>query len=213
MFKPWMLIGLAGGFGGTAPNIFRVGSQLTSGAPLPEISYVIGVLVFFAMGAGVALSFQEVDAKKAFFLGLSLPAMFQSGVADVSTATQTAFRLTPTVYAAELEEPQRYVKVSINEDAPECSFVFSGENRGRTESLIEKNADGELIVEVPTWATSFTVLVLLERQMSEPYPVFLADEWEVDISEKSLRGFKQAVGIIDPVRWTITVGKKERDTK
>lgn len=208
--KGWMLIGIAGGFGGTAPNIFRVGSQLTAGAPLPDISYVIGVLVFFIMGAGVALSFQETDAKKAFFLGLSLPAMFQSSVADVSTATQAAALLiTPTVYAAEVEEPPRYVKVSINDDAPEFTLIFVGEKRGRSESLLKKTDEGEHIVEVPVWATSFNVLVLSGRQMSEPYPIFLADEWKVDIREKALRGLKLAAGIPDPIRWTITVGKKE----
>lgn len=91
---------------------------------------MMGVMLFAFMGAATALALGETDAKKALFLGLGLPAMFQSAAQDVSTAT-VRIDLAPIAYAAELEEPERLVKVQWKSDvAPESfSLIYRGRMR------------------------------------------------------------------------------------
>lgn len=209
----WLLIALAAGFGGVAPNVFRLGADLQAGAPMPDPSYFIGVAVFFVVGAAVALAFEEDNAKKAFFLGLSLPAMFQSGVAD-ATATGVASLLNPpTVYAN--EEPPKRVEVFYNYDAPDFTFIFSqqGTRRGREEAVLEdRGTDTEVPgidhVVVPPWATNFQVLVVEDRQLSELQPV-VDGPWEIEIVPAPLRGLKTSIGIKNAPRWRIKIGKRE----
>ena len=128
--NPKFGIGLSAAFGGIAPNLFRVATELTGGKGLPEWSYVIGVLMFASIGAATALAFGENDSKKAFFLGLGLPALFQSAAQDVSTAA-ARLQLTPVVYA--WEEPERIVTISWQGDVdPETfSLIYGGEKTRR----------------------------------------------------------------------------------
>jgi hypothetical protein len=80
-----LLIGLAGGIGGSASNFLYLGQQLTAQRG-SEVSwlYFFGTLIFFGLGAAIALIFQETDAKKAFFLGIGLPAL----IAAAATAKE-----------------------------------------------------------------------------------------------------------------------------
>lgn len=214
-FPAWVPIAFAAGFGGIAPNFFRVASDLQHGDSLPDVTYLIGVLMFFGMGAATALSFGETEAKKAFFLGLSLPSMFQTAASDLSQhANELAARLfaSPVVYAA--EDPPRSVLVHFNTDAPDFSFIFSEESgRGREEVIPERldekgQATTSAVVEVPRWATAFQVLVIKHGQLSEKTPVVLGSEWDIKIVPASLRGLKEALGAKVP-RWSIAIGKKE----
>jgi len=209
--KGWIIIAMAAGFGGIAPNVFRLATDLQAGMPLPDLSYTVGVIMFFIMGAGVALAFGEDNAKKAFFLGLSLPAMFQSGASDVSAQAVAKLFSGSVVYAAE-EAPEKRVIITYAPESPDFSFIFYGEKRGREERLLlddikTSRRDRSSYLEVPSWATSFKVVILDSKQESVSYSIFKKKEWKVDITEKSFRGFKQSIGIKDPERWEITVAE------
>ena len=175
---------------------------------MPEITYLIGVCIFFTMGAGIALAFKEIEPKKAFFLGLSLPAMLQSGASDIAEQTSMIFQ--PVAYA--YEEPLRKVEVNYDPEGPEFSFIFSADSkqRGREEVLLDNREtkhvdDGVDFIYIPPWASSFTVLILDDtRQQSESYPVLLLDTWKVKITPRPYRGLKQSVGL-SGAKWDIDV--------
>ena len=76
-------IAFAAGVGGSAPTLIALAQGLTrQPADVPTWAYYAGVLIYFALGSAVAIIFGETDAKKAFFLGVSLPALL------VATQTQ-----------------------------------------------------------------------------------------------------------------------------
>lgn len=131
--KTKVTIGLCGGFGGVAPNLFRLGSALTRGDGMPELTYFIGMMVFFSIGASTALAFGETDTRKAMFLGLGLPAMFQSAAQDVSAAAmESHLMMVPVAYAAE-NPPQRKMDVSWRGEVEpqDFSMIYSFEPESR----------------------------------------------------------------------------------
>ena len=74
--KEQALIVTAAGIGGAAANLVDLAQIWTGREPwLPGPIYYVGLLIFFIMGAAVALIFAETDHRKAFFLGISLPAL------------------------------------------------------------------------------------------------------------------------------------------
>ncbi len=126
-------IGLCGGFGGVAPNLFRLASSLTRGDGMPELTYFMGMMLFASIGAGTALAFGETDTRKAMFLGLGLPAMFQSAAQDVSASVmQSHLMMVPVAYAAE-NPPQRHMGIAWQGDVEpqDFSIIYSFELKSR----------------------------------------------------------------------------------
>lgn len=85
-------VACAAAFGGIAPNVFFLAATLTAvseaaSAPAWTTAYLFGLLILAAIGAAVALIFGEKEAKKAFFLGLGLPAFFQAAAANLAPPT------------------------------------------------------------------------------------------------------------------------------
>lgn len=206
----------AGAFGGIAPNVFRMGTNLTAGKELPDVSYLIGVLIFAGMGAGIAAAFQESDPKKAFFLGLSLPAMFQSSVADLSSSpARTAELFFPSAYAATLsssEQPPKELVLAFDREAPAFSVVYVGKGRKElVEVDLEKGAVPRTLI-APAWAEEFFVVVEESESASRrfrssgsrpPDPGFF--DYGVRITPDVWNGLKQSVGIRGSARWKIEV--------
>ena len=91
MTRGHVLIALAAGIGGIAPNLVNLAQGFTGDAPyLPGFIYYVGVAIFFGLGASVALIFAETDHRKAFILGISLPAL----IAAVQTQQPLKIRST-----------------------------------------------------------------------------------------------------------------------
>ena len=213
-------IGLAAGFGGIAPNVFRVASELMGGRGAPEASYVIGVLIFMGIGAATALAFGETDSKKAFFLGLGLPAMFQSAAQDVSTAA-ARLEFSPVAYAAELEEPERDVSVAWRgEVAPESfSLIYRGADEKRR--VKDDFLDPEEFVRdyAPLWATGAQVVIgdVLNGPRSEWVDFEPGGEplrFVLTVQPKGWSGLKKAVGIRGVDEYEVTLElelEKEKD--
>lgn len=76
---------LASAFGGTCSSLITLASSLVSGGSLPELSYILGILIFGFLGASICLIFREEDPKKAFFLGIGVPALIQASVSSASS--------------------------------------------------------------------------------------------------------------------------------
>lgn len=147
--------GLAAGFGGIAPNLLRLATDLMTGSALPGLSYILGMMIFAFIGGVTALALGELEARKAFFLGLGLPAMLQATVQDVSSS-QVSLEMFPSAYAMTIEEePYRPVSVRwASEPEPmEFSLIYQGEdaNRRLKEDYPPKaKSKGR----APMWATS-----------------------------------------------------------
>lgn len=100
---------VAGGLGGVFTSVYDKAGWLVAGeAPMWTIGQWLGLLVFFGMGAGVAWLFEEPNRKKAFLLGLGLPAFLtvaqtSAGPAAHSDATALLPRIEafPFAYAQE----------------------------------------------------------------------------------------------------------------
>ncbi len=71
-----LIVLLAAGVGGVAPNLINLAQGFIKESPdVPGPFYFVGVAIFFALGAVVAFVFAETNARKAFFLGIALPAL------------------------------------------------------------------------------------------------------------------------------------------
>ena len=70
---------LSGAVGGVFPHLIVLGTRFLGDQPkVPEFLYYIALVVFFFLGGVITLIFGETDSKKAFFLGVSLPALITS---------------------------------------------------------------------------------------------------------------------------------------
>ena len=79
----------AAAFGGTAPTLFGLAIDLTVvGKKLPNISFLLGLFIFAVIGAAVALIWKEQDCKRAFYLGIGLPALLQVGANSITDTAQ-----------------------------------------------------------------------------------------------------------------------------
>jgi hypothetical protein len=105
-------IALTAGFGGVSPNLLRIAIALQRKEdPGVDGSYLIGLLLFALLGAGVALIWGEKDFKRAYYLGLGLPSLMQ-----VAVATATQNQTPPTI------TPDQTIHVGASSAAPPPSF-------------------------------------------------------------------------------------------
>lgn len=113
---------VAGGAGGIFTSVYDKAWWLIEGnAPTWSLGQMLGLFVFFVLGGGLAWLFEEDNRRKAFFLGLGLPAFLTAAqtqgapravetqpapVAEQSAAPPPGFRLFATAHAQErVEEP------------------------------------------------------------------------------------------------------------
>ena len=109
MSRAQLLIVLAAGVGGTASNLVDLAQIWTGRNPwIPGYIYYVGMLIFFGLGATIALIFGETNYRKAFLLGVSLPALIaaaqtQSGrdiqAAEAPKQNALLFQITPGAHA------------------------------------------------------------------------------------------------------------------
>ena len=214
-------IALSAGFGGIAPNLFRVSADMTSGRGLPDVSYVIGVTLFALIGAATALSFGETDTKKAFFLGLGLPAMFQSAAQDVSTAA-ARLELEPVAFAAELGEdaarPVAFFWLDGELDPADFSAIYkSADDKRRLKDDFE--SPGSVVrTTAPVWCTGVQIVIGDVKtgprsNWVEFEPGEMPLRFSIRVERRALVGFRQAIGLsgVDEYKVTLALYDEEVD--
>lgn len=216
-----VLIGAAAAFGGVFPNLFQLATSMTKGAELPEVSYLIGVALFGLIGAGTALALGEVEGRKAFFLGLGLPAMFQSATHDLTVAPETSASLFfPAAYAAELEEePGRPLELVFLDPVPEgleAAYRVRNSKLVAVERLgpVQKGVPPTLHVPRPAEAVRLQVGESRSDWLELP-PTGELPRLEVSIQRKPWSGVQQAIGVHGVALYTIKLqevrdGKRDR---
>lgn len=82
---------VAGGAGGIFTSVYDKAWWLIEGdTPVWSLGQLLGLCVFFVLGGGLAWLFEEDNRRKAFFLGLGLPAFLTvAQTQDAPTAAQT----------------------------------------------------------------------------------------------------------------------------
>lgn len=87
---PWAIVAAASG--GIAPNMMYLAILLTTrDGEIPQYTYYLGLLIFLLMGGAVGFFWQETNLKRAFWLGISLPALIQVGYSDFSNGSVREF--------------------------------------------------------------------------------------------------------------------------
>ena len=167
---------LAAAFGGISPNLLRLAVNLMNENPeLPELTYLLGLAIFALMGAVVAWIWEETDFKKAFYLGIGLPAVIQMGAGEISKGGTTAALdiLAPNQYAAVPAEDiadyrittaaffqdneQRQLKLSLEKYWPRCTVVFSSSDSSLSREVIFPPRNMEQSLAVPDFAHEFYI--------------------------------------------------------
>lgn len=171
---------VAGGLGGVFTSVYDKAGWLVAGeAPMWTIGQWLGLLVFFGMGAGVVWLFEEPNRKKAFLLGLGLPAFLtvaQTNAGPSSLADATALlprtEAFPTAHAQEPMEEKPVEPDSVpaqpvsartitittadGEPCPEGLLRFYEETRGLGETSL---GGCEEPIEVPAGATHVGIVI------------------------------------------------------
>jgi len=223
---------LSAAFGGISPNLFRLAVTLTQpNAELPQPTYFLGLLIFALMGAGVAYIWEETNLKKAFYLGLGLPAFIQLSAGEISSTEMTAYfhREMPRVATAapanrDMATPFHFIPAAFRQDSteirtititlekfiPTYTIIFASD-----ENVLEKivrSRPRELVrtFRVPQFATQFKIKI--RNSFSEPQPLppepGAASRYRVTVKESIWKGLLEAIGFRD-TGLTIVVVKEE----
>ncbi len=176
----------AAAFGGISPNLLRLAVTLMGENPrLPELTYLLGLSIFAMMGAVVAWIWEETDFKKAFYLGIGLPALIQMSAVEIRQASPTGFLEPPQVISdhgdlaslnsndffittASLQESgDKKMEVKLRRFWRRCSVVYTSSDSTAIETLVFKPGDHlSKTLEIPDFATSF--YIKFRQQSSEP---------------------------------------------
>lgn len=81
---------IIGGIGGTMPTLTRLGAALVSESDpsLPHPTFLIGLAIYFVIGAVLVYAFTETSVKRAFLAGIAAPALIANIVAGVQEANE-----------------------------------------------------------------------------------------------------------------------------
>lgn len=168
-----ILVGAAAGIGGSAPNLVNLAQGFISNPPsVPGLFFYIGVAIFFLLGAAVALIFSETDFRKAFFLGVSLPAFIaaaQSGpgprlpidgakpVAGITLFIASAYAQPVAPPLGTQKAISRSISVESHQPCVGCEIWFLNKAGRPIEKRYVPHLKGKLIFDVPNDATQFGI--------------------------------------------------------
>jgi hypothetical protein len=188
-------------------------------------SYCLALLGFAALGAFVAWGLQEKDFKRALFIGLGLPAMFQVGslqslpasnTAPPSDApplagTETSFSLISSAYAQPPAAPSaaihgRKLHLTGDRTLPSYTVAFYGPDNKLCGTQPVTNPASQS-VDVPPAATKFALQlgVSTSRSYELINSASAVIRAEVKIHEQASSGFLQGVGLAKGGRYEIEV--------
>lgn len=188
-------VGLAAAIGGVAPNMLRIAMCLTGDHrtdPGVNVGYVVGLVLLAGLGCVVALIWNERVPRRAFYLGMGLPAMLQIAISSTPpnnmpnlasqpapAATQSLLSIFATSAYAQTTEarpapvnelPQlsdSTIKIAFRNVPPDTRLIFMN-RQGETIKQVwpewTKSASaGSVLVPVPLGATEFEVVSAFTR--------------------------------------------------
>ncbi|MEY2575021.1 MAG: hypothetical protein QOF80_508 [Verrucomicrobiota bacterium] len=220
---------LLGAFGGVAPNLVRLLVNYSSPNPQPvtthPVYYCLAMLGFAVVGGLITMAFRERNWKRALFIGVGLPAMFQVGAlqslpsssplppssAPPMAGTEMSFSLISSAYAqpppdSPASVPGRKIKFTGDAKTPPYTVAFYGPDN-KLQSTHEITNPASQTVDVPATAAKFALQ--LGESTSPSYALAKTAsatiKAEVKVTEKAASGFLQGVGLAKGKRYEIAV--------
>ena len=157
-----LVVALASGTGGIAPSLVHLAQgfvkQITE---VPGPLYFVGVGIFFLLGALVAYFFAETNARKAFFLGIGLPALIATAQTTGTPRNLVAAfipsahaQAAPTPPAAATAEALRF---RAGTECNQCELWFADPRGKIISKQVLEPAKGVQAIEVPKGAAAVGV--------------------------------------------------------
>lgn len=206
---------LSGAFGGIAPNLLFLGMSLTQGRGLPEASFLVGLMLFGAMGAIVTRIWGETELKRAFYLGLGLPALVQVGGNTIAGADMSAslagakFALISSAYAQENPIAGRTLTITTDGDASKNDYIveFKSEQPG-TVTTKKLSVPTSSPINVPPDA--YTITIKKGNSVSNELKLSTTPNSSMSIKaslkKNTWSGLKQAFGVKNVAKYDLKIG-------
>jgi hypothetical protein len=204
---------VSGGLGGIAPPVIALAIDLAyRHAHLPEWSFWLGVLLFFVIGAGVVHVFAENVGRKAFFLGLGLPALVHGSIQDASGVpglTTGLLNVSRSAYAEMISPPGQRVILAPNAgmDQPYNVDILSAE--GSPIGSVHVGRPDQLNMLTLPEGSSY---LRLQSQSSESIKIPLTGGpakvtgFKIGLEETPWSGLRRALGFrnVKPYQFSVT---------
>jgi hypothetical protein len=179
---------ISGFAGGLAPFAINLAQTLVSNSDLTITpGYFVGILIFGMAGAGMAYVFRELNLAKAFFLGISAPAMIAlaaKGNEPKSKASGSplghtsipwvSVSLISSAYAQEVPRSPsqpingRTLEIQLVGTMPEATVVFRDTDGKQLKTEDIKLYDFE---QIPVPPTATSMVVRYRDNVTNPYPL------------------------------------------
>jgi len=216
--KTKVCIGLASALGGIAPNLLQIATDLTEGKTavqaLYDETYLIGLIIFAVVGAAMGLIWNETDLKKAFYLGIGLPAMLHLSIDNVNkTPEQTASRqqgigyfsaIMPQAFAQSFNVPGRRLIIRPEGTVPSFNIVFFEQSDKECGRIAKDD------VEIPPTATCVEVHLgnSVSTRVRLPSLAGQTFTYVLRASKNEWRGFKRALGVRSPAEYSVSLERE-----
>lgn len=211
-----LLIAVSAGVGGVAPSLVHLAQGFLK--PIPEVPgpfYFVGVGIFFLLGALVAFSFAETNARKAFFLGIGLPALVATAQTQ-GIPKNIALSLIPSAYAqiSDASPPNTRFSSITFKPAVECKgcelWFTDSDGKVIAKEILGATPTPRQVI-VPKEATAFGVADPKSNFRLVPVPKDSPGEIAVEFDRKysPLKDLRRGLGdydlkAYDPnVKWSV----------
>jgi len=159
-----LIIAAAAGSGGIAPSLVHLAQGFVQANPdIPGFFYFVGVAIFFVLGSLVAFFFAETQAKKAFFLGIGLPAIVATAQLPASGKVAQA-SIIPTAHAQASAAPAAAASAAAAQlhfkpetDCKDCEIWFANAEGTVIAKQVLTTPNHATAIAVPKGATQFGV--------------------------------------------------------
>ncbi len=216
---------VAAALGGLAQNLFKLALAFTGkGEPVEDIStYVAGMLIFGLIGMGFAWIQHPGNLQKAFYLGLSLPSIFQAGVGSYNPGANAddemhragaGFIIPVGSIATEVSLPQdtssRQLTIKIRGPVGPYEVIFTSQDGLRDGHVRVVNPSSETTLTVQSFASQFAIkagTTISSYQMLSEKPMSTTAV-TVEIKSNLGSGFLQSLGVKNVRQYQIDVKKE-----
>jgi hypothetical protein len=214
---------LAAAFGGISPNLLSLGIMLTGKQPeMPELTYILGLLIFAFMGAMMAIIWKEKDLKKAFYLGIGLPALIQTSISNISEEYLHKPKYSSFAFFSQEALAQEPVAVEVRQDRK--VKVISADNKVGTVTIIflssdEKHQEKQPIrygntINVPSYASWIKIMYkdsISAKQSLLPRSETGTTTLKVKVKKNPWSGFLKALGFKGISSYSIELEREPKE--
>lgn len=155
-----LIVALASGTGGIAPSLVHLAQGFVKQSPdVPGPFYFIGVGIFFILGALVAYFFAETNARKAFFLGIGLPALIATAQTQGPQKSMVGGFIS-TAYAQTVPAPSarpEALRFKRSTECKECEVWFADRDGKIISKQLLEGTQGVQAIRVPKEAAAVGV--------------------------------------------------------